>query len=181
MDILVIHIDARQGALGKYDAKQIDGYHVVTKGNQLIVYNLHLDIRCAARSALVDQSIGYRAGRWSDRTFATLEPLGILEFVGLQMDLSLIVIAGESQHELRREGPALTAVISDVLHLDAGFLEDFAFDSMFGCLACLDESCDAGIHLMIAMHMLGEQYPAILAADDSDDAGFDAGEDNPAA
>lgn len=44
MDILVIHADARQFLLGKYNAKKVDGYHASAKRYDMIVNDFHFGL-----------------------------------------------------------------------------------------------------------------------------------------
>ena len=99
------------------------------------------------------QPIGDGARLGAGGAVGWVKPAGIGELFFLEGDVAAFIFGGEAQHELCGEGPALAAEVADVLDGKACLFTHFAGDGVFKRLACFDKAGNAGIDILVALHV----------------------------
>ena len=100
---------------------------------------------------LMYKPVGYGTFGRSGRTVVAWEPGCTLQFAFLYMYFSAFVLSGETEHQLGRERPTLTAEIADIADADSCFFHDFPTYSLFCRFTGLHESGQARIVLCSAL------------------------------
>lgn len=124
---------------------------------------------------IMDQTIGDRSWLRRGGASLTVKPLRIGDLILLRLDLSALVFGGEGHHQLVWEGPALATTVADIFDLDAHLFRNFPTHGVLGGLSHFDESGDAGIDILVALHMAGQEDLVALVHQD-DDTWFDSWE-----
>ena len=83
--------------------------------------------------------------------------MGLLDLTGLGHDLTCGPLGREGQHQAVGEGPALAAVVAQVLHLQAHFLGHLALDAVLQRFAGLDEAGEGAEHAGHEMRRASQQ------------------------
>ena len=117
-----------------------------------------------------DHPAGDRPQPGDQRQAPVMVPGGIADLHPIDLDLAAGVFGEEAEHQLAREGPGLTAEITERADADGYLLADLPVHCGFHRLARLDKTGEGAVHPLLEARRPRQQQ-LFAAGDEDDDAG----------